>query len=163
MRGFVSQWNAENQTGQIRACPQNQFYALIGDDNPAVAAVLNSLYPNSYSTPAGCPAPVDDVQVTFDPGPDETAQNVAIVSQPVLNPLQLAKTASMHALQATRHASALEALPGTDASVLQAAQVNATSAHAAAASAIAAAIQQQANSQARKAAASPKTKPKRGR
>ena len=164
MRGFVSSWKPEDQTGQIHACPQNQFYALIGDDNPATAAVLNSLYPNGYSTPAGCPGPADAVQVTFDPGPDETAQNVVIVSQPTLTPLQLAQSASMHALQATRHASTLAGIPGVESSVLQAAHVNATSAHSAAAAAIAVAVQQQSGkSPARRAAARPKTKPKRGR
>jgi hypothetical protein len=79
MRGFVSKWDPEEQTGLIRACPQNQTYALLGKDNSGVANRLNSIYPKGFNTNASCPGRPDAVQVTFDPGPDETAQNVVIV------------------------------------------------------------------------------------
>jgi hypothetical protein len=64
--------------------------------------------------------------VSSDPGPDETAQNVAIVSEPVASPMQLAQTASMHAGAATRHAKSLEDIPGVQPSILQAAHAAAS-------------------------------------
>lgn len=143
MEGFVSKWDPEDQTGSIRACPQNQTYALLGKDNPGVADQLNSIYPNGFDSSASCPGPPDAVKVTFDPGPDETAQNVVIVGQPVASSMQLAQRASMHALAATRHAKSLAVVPGVDTSALEAAHAAAATAHSAAASALASAIQGQ--------------------
>jgi hypothetical protein len=143
MKGFVSKWDPEDQAGSIRACPQNQTYALLGKDNPGVADQLNSIYPNGFDSNASCPGPPDAVQVTFDPGPDETAQNVVIVSEPVASPMQLAQRASLHALAATRHAKSLAAIAGVQSSILEAAHASAATAHSAAASALASAIQHQ--------------------
>ena len=158
MKGFVSKWDPEDQTGLVRACPQNQTYALLGKDNPGVANQLNSIYSNGFDSNVTCPGPPDPVLVTFDPGPDETAQNVVIVGQPVASPMQLAQRASMHALAATRHAESLTAVPGVQSSIVEAAHAAAATAHSAAASALASAIQREPKTDSPSKTARPRTR-----
>jgi hypothetical protein len=93
MKGFVSQRDPESRDGQIRACPQNQFYAVLGADNPDVTDQLDSIYPNGFSANSSCPGPPNCAQVTFDPSPDDTAQNVSITIRGGADAHQLAQQA----------------------------------------------------------------------
>jgi hypothetical protein len=166
MRGFVSKWDPESRNGEIHACPQNQFYALLGADNPDVADQLDAIYPNGFNSSAACPGPPGCVQVTFDPGADDTAQNVSIVSQATADPRQLAQQASMHAAAATQHADALKAIEGVQPKALAAAHSAAATAHSAAATALAAAVQGQGPSKApsdRPPSSAPKSPKRKGR
>lgn len=140
MEGFVSKWDPESNNGEIHACPENRFYALLGADNPGVAAQLNIIYPNGFNSNAKCPGPPDAVQVTFDPSPDgKTAQNVIIVSQPAATPVQMAQQAAFHAASASKHVNILNAMDGVQQTTLEAAHAAAANAHSAAASALASA------------------------
>ena len=56
MNGLILKWNPESRTGLVHACPEDQFFALLGRDNQAVADQLDQIFPSASTRTAAAPA-----------------------------------------------------------------------------------------------------------